>query len=318
MADRPLPTEKKEVIKLRTKISPLERKKYIFGYLMILPALAFFTVFVVYPSLDAVRLSLSFWHGYGERTFVGLRNYINLFHDPVFWTALKNNLIFTLATTILQTIIPMVLAAMLARNTFLNTLFRVTYFIPNVISFIITGTLWALIFEPNFGLLNTLLEKAGLASLKQLWLADPKWAFVCIILVSLWQSMGFYLVIFYAGLQRIPKEIYEAASVDGANTLKKFFFITVPLLRPVTTVVVIINVIGGFKVFDLIWAMTTGGPNHATEVMATYLYTIAFGSIGTGTPRMGYAAAIGMMILIFSVIASIVQLRLWEVDNLEY
>ena len=183
--------------------------------------------------------------------FVGLQNYINLFHDPVFWLAFKNNIIFVIATTILQTLIPMVLAVMLVKNSFLNTFFRVSYFVPNVISFIITGSLWAMIFEPNFGLLNTILQNLGLETWKQLWLADPKWAFPCIIFVSLWQSMGFYLVIFYAGLQGIPEEVYEAASVDGADSLRKFLFITVPLLRPVTTVVIIINVIGGFKVFDL-------------------------------------------------------------------
>ncbi len=300
------------------KAHSLEKSQHIFGYLMIIPALLFFVIFVVYPSLDAVGLSLCFWHGYGERVFVGLQNYINLFHDPVFWLAFKNNIIFVIATTILQTLIPMVLAVMLVKNSFLNTFFRVSYFVPNVISFIITGSLWAMIFEPNFGLLNTILQNLGLETWKQLWLADPKWAFPCIIFVSLWQSMGFYLVIFYAGLQGIPEEVYEAASVDGADSLRKFLFITVPLLRPVTTVVIIINVIGGFKVFDLIWAMTTGGPNHATEVMATYLYTLAFGSIGTGTPHMGYAAAIGIMILIFSVLASVVQLWVREADTLEY
>jgi ABC-type sugar transport system permease subunit len=285
---------------------------------MIAPAVLFFVIFVAYPSLDAIQLSFHSWRGYGDRVYVGFKNYINLFRDPVFWMSVKNNFIFVIATTILQTFIPMLLAAMLARKGFFSTFFRVSYFIPNIISFIITGSLWAIIFEPNFGIINTTLMKLGLGNLAQLWLASPTWAFPCIIFVSLWQSMGFYLVIFYAGLQRIPQELYEAASVDGAGAFKKFIYITIPMLKPVTIVVLVINIIGGFKVFDIVWAMTTGGPNHATEVMATYLYTTAFGNVGTGTPHMGYAATIGIMILILSLVFSILQLRIGEVNKIEY
>ncbi len=285
---------------------------------MILPTLLFFIIFVAYPALDAIELSFHSWRGYGDKTFIGFKNYVNLFNDPVFWASIKNNIIFVIATTVLQTLIPMILAAMLARKGFFSTFYRVTYFIPNIISFIITGSLWAIIFEPNFGLLNSTLMRFGFGNLAQLWLASPVWALPCIIFVSLWQSMGFYLVIFYAGLQRIPQELYEAASVDGATAFQKFFNITMPLLKPVTTVVLVINLIGGFKVFDIVWAMTTGGPNHASEVMATYLYTTAFGNVGTGTPQMGYASAIGIMILIFSLLASVAQLKIGEVNKVEY
>ncbi|MFW5987909.1 MAG: carbohydrate ABC transporter permease [bacterium] len=293
-------------------------KRYLFAYLMLLPAFIFFVLFVIYPSFDAISLSFHSWKGYGERAFVGLKNYMNLAKDPIFWASLKNNLIFVVATTILQTVIPMILATLLAKNNFVNGFFRVGFFIPNIISFIITGSLWATIFEPNFGLLNTLLYRFGLGNLAQLWLASPKWALACIIFVSLWQSMGFYLIIFFAGLQRIPRNLYEVASVDGASRFEKFIHITVPLLKPVTTVVVIINIIGGFKVFDIVWAMTTGGPNHASEVMATYLYTTAFGNIGTGTPSMGYGASIGIVILLLSVISSIINLKIGEAKRIDY
>lgn len=299
-------------------ISSLKLKKYLFGYGMLLPAMLFFVLFVAYPSIEAVGLSFQRWHGYGQSVFIGFRNYVNLVQDPVFWAALKNNIIFVVATTALQTIIPMILATLLAKNNFINGFFRVGFFIPNIISFIITGSLWATIFEPNFGLLNTMLMKLGLQDLTQLWLASPKLALPCIIFVSLWQSMGFYLIIFFAGLQRIPGELYEVASVDGASPIKKFWYITVPLLKPVTLVVMVINIIGGFKVFDIVWAMTTGGPNHASEVMATYLYTTAFGNVGTGTPQMGYAASIGIIILVLSVVASVVNLKIGEAKKVEY
>jgi ABC-type sugar transport system permease subunit len=131
-----------------------------------------------------------------------------------------------------------------------------------------------------------------------------------IILVSLWSSLGFYMVIFFAGLQSIPPELYEVASIDGANARQKLWNITIPMLWPVTTVVLIINIIGGIKVFDVIYIMTTGGPNHASEVLGTYLYVTAFGATGGGSPSTGYAAAVGVFILILCMIFTAVQLRL--------
>ncbi|RPI91671.1 MAG: sugar ABC transporter permease, partial [Chloroflexi bacterium] len=128
--------------------------------------------------------------------------------------------------------------------------------------------------------------------------------------VSLWASLGFYMLIFYAGLQSIPIELYESASLDGANARQKLFHITVPMLWPITTVVIIINIIGGIKVFDIIYIMTTGGPNHATEVLGTYLYITAFGASGGGSPSMGYAAAIGVVILLLAMTGTIIQFRL--------
>lgn len=295
-------------------------RSYLFAYGFIAPAVIFFAVFVAYPSVGALRLSFYQWAGYGPMKFVGLRNYINLVQDPIFWLSLKNNVIFVIATTFLQTFIPLVLATLLHHlvSRWVASFFRVSYFVPNIVSFIISGALWAMILEPNFGLLNTILDAVGLGAWKQLWLADPKLALPSIIMVSLWQSMGFYLVIFAAGLQSIPHELYDAASVDGAGPLQRFRHVTIPLLRPVTTVVIVINVIGGFKVFDIVWAMTTGGPNHASEVLGTYLYTTAFGGIGTGSPAMGYAAAIGIAILALSLAASIMQIRWGGTRDLEY
>lgn len=296
----------------------IEQRKNVFGIFLVIPALIFFGIFVAYPAIRSIQISLSSWPGFGEARFIGIRNYVQLFHDPVFWTALKNNVIFVIATTVLQTVIPMVLATLLYKSRFLSTFFRTSFFVPYIISFIVSGTLWSLIFEPNFGFLNSLLANLGLGSLEQLWLASPFWALPCIIVVSLWRSLGFYMVIFFAGLQRIPEGLYESARISGANTFQQFLYITIPLLRPVLLVVIVINIIGGFKVFGLVWAMTTGGPNHASEVMATYLYTTAFGAVGTGSPQMGYAAAVGIMILLTALVASIAQLRIGGVSDLEY
>ena len=138
------------------------------------------------------------------------------------------------------------------------------------------------------------------------------------IVVSIWQSLGFYLVIFYAGLQNIPKEILEAAQIDGARAWQRLTRVTVPLLAPVTTVVVVFNTINGVKAFDQIWVMTAGGPNHASETLGTYLYSIAFGAMGSSNPSLGYASAIGVLILIVAAALSMVQMRLGRAGEIEY
>ena len=189
-------------------------------------------------------------------------------------------------------------------------LYRTVMFLPVIISLVITGLLWRMIYDGNFGLINGLLTSLGLNAWKHQWLAEPNTVMPAILLVSLWASLGFYMVIFFAGLQSIQPELYEVASIDGANAWQKLISITIPMLVPVTTVVLIINIIGGIKVFDVIYIMTTGGPNHASEVLGTYLYVTAFGAAGGGSPSTGYAAAVGVVILILCMIGTTIQLRL--------
>jgi ABC-type sugar transport system permease subunit len=139
-----------------------------------------------------------------------------------------------------------------------------------------------------------------------------------IIVVSIWQSLGFYLVIFFAGLQSIPQELYEAASLDGATSWQRLRHVTIPMLRPVMTVVIVLNTIGGIRVFDHVWVMTAGGPNHASETLGTYLYRSAFGARGSSNPQLGYAATIAILILVLSLAISIVQIRLRSRSEVEY
>jgi ABC-type sugar transport system permease subunit len=179
-----------------------------------------------------------------------------------------------------------------------------------IISLLVSAILWRMIYDATFGVLNSLLTSIGLEDWTRAWLALPETVLPSIIVVSLWVSLGFYMLIFYAGLQGIPAELYEAASIDGANTWARLRHVTVPMLWPVTTVVMIINIIGGIRVFEVIYVMTTGGPNHASEVLGTYLYVTAFGATGGGSPSMGYAAAIGVVILLLSMLGTTIQLRL--------
>jgi ABC-type sugar transport system permease subunit len=293
----------------RSRMRSPSAGQQIYGYLFILPTIVFFLVFIAYPFFRALGISLTEWAGYDQPRFVGLQNFGNLLQDRIFWIALRNTLVFTTATTILQTIIPLFVAVLLNAGWRGSIFFRTVLFIPVIISFVVSGLLWRMIYDANFGVVNTVLTEIGLERLAHPWLADPRTVMPAIILVSLWQSLGFYMLIFFAGLQGIPAELYEVASMDGASALQKLRFVTVPMLWPVTAVVMTINIIGGVKVFDVIYVMTTGGPDHASEVLGTYLYVTSFGATGGGSPSMGYAASIGVVILLLAMIATIVQLR---------
>jgi ABC-type sugar transport system permease subunit len=279
------------------------------GYLFIAPIVIFFAVFVGYPFLRSFYLSLTNWSGLGSPAFVGLRNFQVMADDPAFWKSLFNTFVFTGATTVLQTALPLLLAVLLNKGWRAGVLFRTLIFIPAVISLVVTGVLWQLIYEPNFGTLNQMLRAVGLGAVAHPWLADPHTVLPALIVVSLWQSIGLFTLIYLAGLQGINPALYEAASLDGASPRQQFFHITVPMLRTVSGVVIVLNLINGFKTFDLIYVMTGGGPNRASEVLGTYLYGLAFGSTAGAVPALGYATAISMVIFVLCLSATIVQLR---------
>jgi ABC-type sugar transport system permease subunit len=280
------------------------------GYLFVLPIVAFFVMFVGYPFLRAFYLSLTEWSGFAAPHFVGLRNFHSLLGDPVFWKALRTTLLYTAVTTVLQTTLPLLLAVFLNAGWRGSVVFRTLLFIPVVISFVVTALLWQLIYDPNFGTLNRVLHDVGLGALAHPWLADPSTVLPAIIVVSLWQSVGFFMLIFLAGLQGIDLTLYEAARIDGANVRQQFLKITVPMLRTVTGVVVLLNLINGLNAFDVIYVMTGGGPNRASEVLGTYLYKLAFGTESGATPAFGYATAISMVIFALCIVVTVAQLRI--------
>lgn len=280
------------------------------GYLFVLPIALFFAVFVAFPFLRSFYLSLTEWSGFTSPRFIGLRNFQSLADDPVFWKALRTTLIYTATTTILQTTLPMLLAVFVNVGWRGGVVFRTLLFIPVIVSFVVTALLWQLIYDPNFGTLNQVLRAVGLDALAHPWLADPTTVVPAIMLVSLWQSLGFYMLIFLAGLQGIDPNLYEAARIDGAGARQEFLRITVPMLRTVTAVVVLLNLINGFNTFDVIYVMTGGGPNRASEVLGTYLYKLAFGTESGATPSFGYATAISMVVFALCVVAAVVQLRI--------
>jgi ABC-type sugar transport system permease subunit len=292
--------------------------KLVAPFLFLLPAIVIFIVLTIVPLGRAIFLSTLKWDGIRLPVFVGFQNYENLLTDRIFLLAMKNTAYFVVAMVAIQSTVPLLIAVLVNAGLKGSAFFRTVYFMPVIISLAITGLLWSMIYEPNFGVLNESLRAIGLGSLAKFWLADQNTIIPSLVLVSVWQSMGFYLVIYFAGLQNIPLELIEAAQIDGANAITRFFKLTIPLLAPVITVVIVLNTINSIKVFDHIWVMTAGGPNNASTTFATYLYQIAFGAMGSAESQLGYASAIGVVIFLLTFVLSILQVKYGQTEEIEY
>ena len=280
-------------------------KKQKAGYLLVAPALLTFIVFLLYPIINSLYLSCTEWKGFdvSEITFVGLRNFVWLSQDELFWRSLYQTIIYVLTVTFFLNLVGFLLALIIEQKAKGYKVFRAIVFLPVLMSMVIVGVMWSRLLDP-FGFVNLVLEKAHLGYLARPWLGDRRFALGSVVAANVWQWAGFDMVIYYAGLQGIPRGIYEAASIDGTTYLQRVRLITLPLLKPAITVAVVLNLIGGFRVFDLVWVMTKGGPNYHSEVLATYLYKKAF-----SFHRMGVAAAVGLIILVFAFVASYIRLK---------
>jgi len=245
----------------------------------LLPAVALYGYFIVYPMLDSVRLSFFRWSGFRTETpeFVGLDNYQRLFTaDPVFWKAFGNSVIWVVLSLLIPMVLGLLLALGLNRQMAGRNLMRSVIYIPAVFASITVAAMWRWIYNPTLGLLNQALEGVGLGSWTQSWLGDPQIALYSVFAASVWQAVGFPMVLFLAGLQTVPPELVDAARIDGAGTWQVFRTVTLPALRPTTVVVVILTIINSLKVFDLIVGMTGGGPAQSTQVLALWSYTQSF------------------------------------------
>ena len=272
----------------------------------VLPALVLLLVFVYYPIVDNLRLSLFSWNAFSVApTFVGLDNYRTAFHDPIFWTALRNNTVFAIVSLVFQVGVSLVLAALLEEfvHERLRGILRTIYFIPAVISITVAGILFSFLYNPEIGLVNRLLGAVGLESWQHSWLGEPSTAMGSIIAMSQWQSIGYTAILFVVGIQRIPKEFHEAAKVDGAGPIRRFFSVTVPMVREMTTLIIILTVSGAFLVFNEVMVMTAGGPSNSSQVLGTWLYRNGF-----VRNDFGYAAAIATIIFVITLAIALVQL----------
>jgi ABC-type sugar transport system permease subunit len=273
---------------------------------MLAPALLLLGIFVFVPVVLVVLGSLHDFSLTSPRwTFVGFDNYSRAFSDPVFWTALRNNLIIVVGSVILQVGMGTILAAILDRGIAVGrTLMRTIIFAPMVISSVAVGLIWSIILDPNVGPMNAAVRTVGIEPPRLGWLGDPTISIWVVLGIAAWQYTGFMMVLILAGLQSVPKELYQAAALDGATGLRAFWHITLPSIRNVLIVAVLITTVGGFKVFDLIFVTTGGGPANATQVLGTYIYLQAF-NIGA----VGYADAISVVLLAIAVVLGWMQLK---------
>lgn len=275
--------------------------------LFLVPAFFFLAVFVVWPILSSLQLSFVEWNGISpQRDFVGFDNWARLFKDSVFWRAFRNNLIIVALSILVQLPIAMALAVLLDKGGKKLQLFKTVYFFPMLMSTVAIGILFKYIYDPQFGLVTSLLETAGLKFLVRNWLGDPNVVLYSVIAVICWQFIPFYMILFLAALTGIPEELREAAFIDGATENQYFWRIVLPLLRGTISTAVVLSLIGSLKYFDLIWVMTEGGPANASELMATYMYKKAFQSF-----EMGYGSTVATaLFMIVMVIALTVFFRL--------
>ncbi len=272
-------------------------------YLFIAPNLMLFTVFVFFPLLYAAYISVHQWSLIDTPEFVAAKNYTRLVSDGQFWQALKNTVIYSVATVPTSLFLGLMLAIGLNRNLVARSLLRSLYFLPVVVSSVATAVIAAWLFNDNYGIVNALLRKIGVGPIA--WLSTPQWALPSIIITTLWVRIGFCMVVYLAALQSISPSYYEAARMDGATRLQQFWFVTWPLLRPTTFLLLILNVIYSFQVFDLIYVMTGGGPGFSTTMVVQYIYQAAFAS-----GEMGYASAMGMVLFVMILIFTLIQWRI--------
>lgn len=282
-----------------------------FGF--IVPALLFYLLFFVSPAVSSAYYSLTEWDGVNS-SFIGLDNYKKLIHDREILTAFGNTIFYTVGIVVFQNILGLLFAIAFKRKCVRNNILRTLIFMPYVFSSLLIGFVFKFIFEPNIGALNSILRTVHLESLIRPWLTEPFTAKCIIIFVTVWQCLGYTMVINIAGLQGISEEYYEASSIDGATKWQQFLHITIPLLAPATTINIMLSLIGDLQIFNQIYALTGGGPAYQTESVATTIYRLGFGS---GGARWGYGAAMSVMMFLIMLVFTVTvttYLRKREVD----
>ncbi len=261
------------------------------------PAILVYALFVFVPVIWSAYYGFFDWKGIGEARFIGLKNYVEIAQDPIFWRTLKNNLIFVLASVFGQLPIALVLGILLSKNNGLQRFIRSAVFMPMVLSSVVIGMVWQYMYHPQIGILNFLLDKLGLSAWKLQWLSDPAIAIFSLTPPLIWSFVGLYLILFISALQNIPGEIHDAAKIDGVDGFRKLVSITLPMIWGTLQVAIVLCISGSLKSFDLVYVMTKGGPAHATELLATYMYNSTFSSY-----RYGFGSAISTSIVLISLL----------------
>ncbi|MGX6970391.1 carbohydrate ABC transporter permease [Vagococcus bubulae] len=280
----------------------LKRKNTITAWSFILPNFIGFFIFTLIPVIFSFILAFMKWDSFNKAEYVGLANFQKMLQDETFWISLKNTFLYTIGVVPLTLICSIGLALLLNKKIKGISFFRTAFFFPYVTSLVAIAVVWNMLFHPTMGPINQVLKifmenPPG-------WTSSSEWALFAVVIVSVWRGMGYYMILYLAGLQGIPKELYEASSMDGANKMKQFWNVTLPSLRPTTFFVTIMLVINCFKVFDLIQVMTDGGPGRATNVLVYQIYNEAFVKF-----NFGYASAISLVLFLIVLSITVIQFK---------
>lgn len=274
------------------------------AYSFIAPNFIGFCVFTLIPMIFAIGLAFCDWDGVHPVEFIGLQNFIDLLDDETFKASFVNTIVYTVGTVPLTLVCSLGMAVLLNQKVKFRNFFRTVSFFPYVASLVAVAAVWNMIFSPSMGPVNQLLASLGVENLPR-WAAGKDTAMITVILFSVWKNMGYYMVIYLAGLQGTNLELNEAAELDGANKWQIFWHVILPQLRPTTFFVIIMLTISSFKVYDQMYMITQGGPGNATMTLVYDIYNVAF----VNTPRYGYASAISMVLFVLVLIVTIVQFR---------
>ncbi|KIL40749.1 sugar ABC transporter permease [Gordoniibacillus kamchatkensis] len=273
------------------------------GYIFIGPLLIGIMVLTVIPMMAGILLSLVNWNfvsGLSQMKFVGLQNFVTLFHDDVFLKSFGNNIVL-LAVVPVTMLLSLLLAVILNNKVYWKDVFKVIYFMPYISSVVAVAAVWQVLLHPSYGPVNHFLQSIGVQNVPK-WLADTHYSLVSVMMIMVWMQIGFNLIIYIAALQNIPRDLYEAADIDGAGVWHKFRNVTLPMLSPTSFFLLVTGIIGTFKVFDLIAVLTGGGPANSTSVIVYDLYQTAFIHLKTG-----YASAMAVFLLIFVLFLTFLQ-----------
>ncbi|WP_246362370.1 carbohydrate ABC transporter permease [Paenibacillus alba] len=279
------------------------RRNRFIGYTFLLPNIIGFLLFICFPVGASFLMSFTEWNGFGDIQFTGLSNYVRLWSDETFRISLLNSLIMT-GVSVPVTLLLAILAAV-ALNKGLRgiKIFRTAIFLPHITATIAVAVVWQLLYNPTMGPINGMLRSLGVDH-PPTWLASTHWALISVIIVSIWHSIGYYMVLYLAGLQGIPKDLYEAAEIDGAGKVSQFRKITVPMLSPVIFFTIIMGIINSFKVFDLVFVLTKGGPGRSTHMLVYDIYYTAFQRF-----EYGYASAMAYVLFAIILVITLIQFR---------
>lgn len=293
------------------KLMSNKQKEGLIGWLFLAPEAIGIVVMAIFPLFFSLFLSFTDWNivsGFQDMKWVGFDNFRMLWNDSKFIKGLQNNLLFTAITVPIGLTLSLVMAVVIQSRVFLKDYFKVTFFIPYICSTVAIAAVWAALFHPSAGPINQMLMQLGVTDPPK-WLADTDYAIVAIMIIAIWQALGYQLIIYLAGLTQIPDDLYEAADIDGASSFQQFRKITIPLLAPTTLFLTITTIISSFKVFDLIKFLTDGGPADASTVLVYRIYDEGFNNF-----RMGYASAISWILFLIVIAVSSVT---WIVQTRE-